>query len=65
MIMHINCVHVRCRIAIPDDFNIQFNYTKRNMSGMDLPPYTYNASAKTSYGHAALIVGYDNQNFTW
>lgn len=57
--------HACCRIAVPDDFNYQFNFSVRTTSGLKLPPYVYNASAKVAYGHAAVIVGYDNDNFTW
>jgi hypothetical protein len=30
-----------------------------------LPPYRYNVSAKAAYGHAALIVGYNNTDYTF
>lgn len=53
------------RIIIPDDFNIQFNNSVSNTPGLDLPPYRENVTAKPAFGHAALIVGYDNDNFTW
>ncbi|WIA20843.1 hypothetical protein OEZ85_005193 [Tetradesmus obliquus] len=53
------------RIAMPDDFEVQFNHTKRFTSGLELPPYRFNTSAKVAYAHAAVITGYDNDNFTW
>ncbi|WIA41421.1 hypothetical protein OEZ86_005004 [Tetradesmus obliquus] len=53
------------RIAMYDDFNVQFNSSAAKLTGMELPPYRRNTTAKLQYGHAALIVGYDNTNFTW
>jgi hypothetical protein len=50
---------------MPDDFTVQFNYTKKTLLGRDLPPYRYNVSAKVAYGHAALIVGYNNTDYTF
>jgi hypothetical protein len=32
---------------------------------MQLPPYKRNATARLQYGHAAVIVGYNNSDFTW
>lgn len=59
------CACHGCRLVIPDDFSVQFNHTNRKMRGVNLPPYRYNASARASFGHAALIVGYNNTDFTF
>ncbi|WIA41425.1 hypothetical protein OEZ86_005008 [Tetradesmus obliquus] len=53
------------RIAVYDDFNVQFNRSAKDNTSMELPPYRRNTTAKLQYGHAALIVGYDNTDFTW
>ncbi|WIA21131.1 hypothetical protein OEZ85_005443 [Tetradesmus obliquus] len=53
------------RIAMYDDFNVQFNRSAAKRTVMQLNPYRRNTTAKLQYGHAALIVGYDNDNFTW
>ncbi|KAF6255687.1 hypothetical protein COO60DRAFT_193116 [Scenedesmus sp. NREL 46B-D3] len=53
------------RIAIYDDIGVQFNESARHKTSQELPPYTRNITARLSYGHAAVIVGYDNTNFTW
>jgi hypothetical protein len=50
---------------VPDDFIVQFNYSKSGFNGVDLPPYRHNVSAKAAYGHAALIVGYSNTDYTF
>jgi C1A family cysteine protease len=54
-----------CRIAVYDDFNVQFNETASKKTVMEWPPYSRNTTAKLQYGHAAVIVGYDNTNYTW
>jgi hypothetical protein len=48
-----------------DDFEVQFNASARYVSGMKWPPYRYNASARVSYGHAAVITGFKNDDYTW
>jgi C1A family cysteine protease len=48
-----------------DDFTVQFNASVRYKRGLNLPAYRFNASAKPSLGHAALIVGWDNDDFSW
>eukprot|EP00882_Tetradesmus_deserticola_P003461 GHRQ01003660.1.p1 GENE.GHRQ01003660.1~~GHRQ01003660.1.p1 ORF type:complete len:712 (+),score=141.58 GHRQ01003660.1:390-2525(+) len=53
------------RITIYDDFNVQINKKARNISGEEWATYRFNRTAKPLYGHAAVIVGYDNDNFTW
>lgn len=54
-----------CRIAVYDDFNVQFNSSARFKTAMELPPYSRNTTAKLQYGHAAVIVGYNNTEYTW
>ncbi|WIA36815.1 hypothetical protein OEZ86_008070 [Tetradesmus obliquus] len=53
------------RIAVYDDFNVQFNRSAAKLTAMELPPYRRNVTAKLQYGHAAVIVGYNNTDFTW
>uniref|UniRef100_A0A383VUU5 Peptidase C1A papain C-terminal domain-containing protein n=1 Tax=Tetradesmus obliquus TaxID=3088 RepID=A0A383VUU5_TETOB len=52
-------------LAVNNDFEVQFNASARTRPGLQLPPYRYNVSARPSYAHAALIIGYDNDNYTW
>lgn len=54
-----------CRIAVYDDSNVQFNRSAKDMTAMELPPYSKNVTAKLQYGHAAVIVGYNNTEYTW
>jgi hypothetical protein len=54
-----------CRIAVYDDINVQFNASARNKTALQLPPYRRNITARLQYGHAAVIVGYNNTDFTW
>jgi hypothetical protein len=54
-----------CRIATYDDIIVQFNKSARNLTSHELPPYRRNVTAKLQYGHAAVIVGYDNADYTW
>ncbi|WIA08057.1 hypothetical protein OEZ85_007523 [Tetradesmus obliquus] len=53
------------RITIYDDFNVQINKKAKLVPGEGWPAYRFNKTAKPLYGHAAVIVGYDNDNFTW
>ncbi|WIA41427.1 hypothetical protein OEZ86_005009 [Tetradesmus obliquus] len=53
------------RIAVYDDFNVQFNSSARFKTAMELPPYSRNTTAKLQYGHAAVIVGFNNTEYTW
>ncbi|WIA32991.1 hypothetical protein OEZ86_006150 [Tetradesmus obliquus] len=53
------------RIIMNDDWEVQFNETARNVSGLEWPPYKKNTTAKAVYGHAVALVGYNNQNYTW
>jgi hypothetical protein len=41
-------IHVpaTCRLAVNNDFEVQFNASARIKSGLQLPPYRYNTSAK-------------------
>lgn len=42
LMQHHNTLCANCggrRIAMPDDFEVQFNHTKRFTSGLELPPY--------------------------
>jgi hypothetical protein len=54
-----------CRIAVYDDFIVQFNTSAARKNVLQLPPYKRNITAKLQYGHAAVIVGYNNTDFTW
>jgi hypothetical protein len=54
-----------CRIAVYDDIGVQFNRTAKDLTSQELPPYRRNITAKLQYGHAAVIVGYNNTDFTW
>lgn len=49
------------------DFEAFFNTSARDYTGQQWPPYAFNASAnpKVLFGHAAVIVGYSNEDFTW
>jgi hypothetical protein len=53
------------RLVVNDDFEVQFNGSARTQPGLGLKPYRFNATAKPSYAHAALITGYDNKEYTW
>jgi hypothetical protein len=53
------------RLVVYDDFEVQFNSSVRDKPGLSIKPYRFNATAKPSYAHAALITGYDNTNYTW
>eukprot|EP00883_Tetradesmus_obliquus_P003349 jgi/Sobl393_1/13601/SZX60317.1 len=53
------------RLLIMDDFEVQLPPAARNVSGLQWRPYSYNVSAKAAFGHAALITGFDNDNYTW
>ncbi|WIA18668.1 hypothetical protein OEZ85_003372 [Tetradesmus obliquus] len=53
------------RITVYNDFNVQIGEKVRNRTGEAIPAIRANATAKPLYGHAALIVGYDNDNYTW
>ncbi|KAF8069582.1 hypothetical protein HT031_001699 [Scenedesmus sp. PABB004] len=53
------------RITIYDDWEVQFNSSARSAAGEEWPPYSFNASAKPAFGHAVVIVGYSNTNYTW
>jgi hypothetical protein len=48
-----------------NDFNVQFNSSAASRTSMQLPAYKRNITARVQYGHAALIVGYNNTDFTW
>lgn len=50
------------RITIYDDFRPFFNPRK---TGLENGIYTPGPGAKKLYGHAAVIVGYDNINKAW
>jgi hypothetical protein len=39
-----------CRMVVNNDFEVQFNETKRLKAGMSLPPYRYNVTAKPRCG---------------
>ncbi|WIA23217.1 hypothetical protein OEZ86_010105 [Tetradesmus obliquus] len=53
------------RITIYNDFNVQIGEKVREQKGEAIPAIRANATAKPWYGHAAVIVGYDNDNYTW
>uniref|UniRef100_A0A383VQN6 Uncharacterized protein n=1 Tax=Tetradesmus obliquus TaxID=3088 RepID=A0A383VQN6_TETOB len=53
------------RIQIQDDFQYFLNETARKYTGDEWRIYDQNVTAKFAFGHAALIVGYDNDNYTW
>lgn len=53
------------RLIIMDDFEVQFDASTRDKKGLEVSPYRYNVSAKPLFGHAALIVGFDNDKYTW
>ncbi|WIA32987.1 hypothetical protein OEZ86_006147 [Tetradesmus obliquus] len=53
------------RIIIYDDFKVQFNRSARYFTSAQLPPYKRNLTAKPAFGHAVVLVGYDNNNYTW
>uniref|UniRef100_A0A383W9S6 Peptidase C1A papain C-terminal domain-containing protein n=1 Tax=Tetradesmus obliquus TaxID=3088 RepID=A0A383W9S6_TETOB len=53
------------RMVVNNDFEVQFNASAKTKSGLSLPPYRYNVTARPSFAHAALITGYDNNNYTW
>lgn len=44
-----------------NDFNVQIGEKVRNRTGEAIPAIRANATAKPLYGHAALIVGYGEQ----
>lgn len=48
-----------------DDFEVWLNASARYVSGLQWPPYRYNVTAKASYGHAAVIAGFNNDDYTW
>jgi hypothetical protein len=52
-------------LVVNDDFEVQFNGSARAQPGLSLKPYRFNATAKPSCAHAALITGYDNKEYTW
>jgi hypothetical protein len=52
-------------LVVNDDFEVQFNGSARAQPGLSLKPYRFNATVKPSYAHAALITGYDNNEYTW
>jgi hypothetical protein len=39
------------RMVVNNDFEVQFNETKRLKAGMSLPPYRYNVTAKPRCGY--------------
>jgi hypothetical protein len=43
--------------ALQDDWEVQFNETAKEVSGLDWPAYKQNITAKPSYGHAVALVG--------
>eukprot|EP00882_Tetradesmus_deserticola_P025183 GHRQ01027646.1.p1 GENE.GHRQ01027646.1~~GHRQ01027646.1.p1 ORF type:complete len:451 (+),score=70.12 GHRQ01027646.1:210-1562(+) len=53
------------RMIVNDDWEVQFNESARNVSGLQWPAYTRNVSAKAVFGHAVALVGYDNENYQW
>uniref|UniRef100_A0A383W6G3 Peptidase C1A papain C-terminal domain-containing protein n=1 Tax=Tetradesmus obliquus TaxID=3088 RepID=A0A383W6G3_TETOB len=53
------------RIIIYDDFQVQFTRSAKFLTSDQLPPYQRNLTAKPAFGHAVVIVGYDNNNYTW
>uniref|UniRef100_A0A383VW72 Peptidase C1A papain C-terminal domain-containing protein n=1 Tax=Tetradesmus obliquus TaxID=3088 RepID=A0A383VW72_TETOB len=53
------------RMVVNNDFEVQFNASAKGKPGLELPPYRYNVTARPSYAHAAVITGYDNQEYTW
>ncbi|WIA12826.1 hypothetical protein OEZ85_006454 [Tetradesmus obliquus] len=53
------------RIIIYDDFQVHFNRSAKFLTSDQLPPYQRNLTAKPAFGHAVVIVGYDNNNYTW
>lgn len=50
------------RITIYDDFRPFFDPSK---TGLENGIYTPKPGARKLYGHAAIIVGYDNVNMAW
>lgn len=44
---------------------MQFNESAKSYTHKEWPPYTLNVTAKPAFGHAVVIVGYDNINYTW
>ncbi|WIA23946.1 hypothetical protein OEZ85_013585 [Tetradesmus obliquus] len=53
------------RMVVNADFEVQFKASAKGKPGLELPPYRYNVTARPSYAHAAVITGYDNQEYTW
>ncbi|WIA38981.1 hypothetical protein OEZ86_005133 [Tetradesmus obliquus] len=53
------------RITVYNDFDVQVGEKVREQKGEAIPAIRTNATARPQYGHAALIVGYDNDNYTW
>uniref|UniRef100_A0A383VRY8 Peptidase C1A papain C-terminal domain-containing protein n=1 Tax=Tetradesmus obliquus TaxID=3088 RepID=A0A383VRY8_TETOB len=53
------------RIRVLNDFNVFLNETARNFTGDEWRVYDVNGTAKPVFGHAALIVGYNNTDYTW
>ncbi|KAF8063660.1 MSL1 [Scenedesmus sp. PABB004] len=53
------------RISVYDDWEVQFNASALDVDGEAWPPYRYNSSAKPAFGHAVVIVGYNNTDYTW
>jgi hypothetical protein len=72
---HSSCMHMQhqqcCGLthAAPhpfvDDFDVQFNKTAKSFRGRDWPAYKFNATTRALFPHAAVIVGYDNLDYTW
>ncbi|WIA31728.1 hypothetical protein OEZ86_002604 [Tetradesmus obliquus] len=53
------------RIIIYDDFQVQFNRSAKLRTSEQLPPYQRNLTARPAFAHAVVLVGYDNDNYTW
>jgi hypothetical protein len=58
--------HTPCALYhVVDDFDVQFNKTAKSLKGRDWPAYKFNATTRALFPHAAVIVCYDNINYTW